>query len=275
MIPWIQAALVILPPAYLTLAFLYGMSFAGDAQPDFARYRNPMLVAVLALHASVFVMNALVTGAPLANGPRIVSAVALTVGLLFCLVTINARQPTVACLLFLLVFFLQLGASAFGPLGADAPANFPDAVQNIHTLTMLLATAALVLSGIYGLLHLFLYRQLKAQRFGPIVQRLPNLEQLARTTRLAALAGFVFLMLGVNVGIGIAHARGVANFSYTDPIVLLYLGIWAHFGVIAFSRRIAGVTARRASFAAVGGLATLLIAIAIHSVPGATFHAGS
>lgn len=271
----IQALLVALPPAYLVLAILYGMAFAGSAQPRFASARRPLLWMTLLAHASVFVLNASITGASVVGGARILSAVALTVGFLFCLVTFRSPQPTVAAILFALVFLLQLGASAFGPMGAESSVQAGNAVQTAHTITMLLATAALVLSGIYGLLHLVLYRQLKAQRFGPVVQRLPNLEQLARTTRLSALAGFVFLTLGVNVGIGLAHARNVEQFSYTDPTVLLNLGLWIHFGIIAFSKRVAGLTARRASFAAVGGLITLLIAIAILTVPGASFHAGS
>ncbi len=269
----IQALLVALPPAYLVLAILYGMAFAGPAQPRFASARRPLLWLTLLAHAGVFVLNANATGAAVVSGARILSAVALTVGLLFCLVTFRSPQPTVAAILLAVVFLLQLGASAFGPMGAETSVQAGNAVQTAHAITMLLATAALVLSGIYGLLHLVLYRQLKAQRFGPLVQRLPNLEQLARTTRLTALAGFVFLTLGVNVGIGLAHARNVEHFSYTDPTVLLYLGLWIHFGIIAFSRRIVGLTARRASFAAVGGLITLLIATAILTVPGASFHA--
>lgn len=270
----LQALLVALPMAYLLLALLYGMAFAGSAQPRFAHIRRPLLWATLLAHSAVFVINANMTGAPLASGPRILSAVALTVGLLFCLVTLRSPQPTVAAILLGVVSLLQLGASAFGPMGPEQSAQDGNAVQTAHTITMLLATAALVLSGIYGLLHLVLYSQLKAQRFGALMQRLPNLEQLAKSTRLSAFAGFAFLTLGVNVGIGLAHARNVERFSYTDPAVLLIFGLWLHFGIIAFSRRIAGLTARRASFAAVGGLVTLLVAIAILAVPG-SFHAGS
>ena len=269
---WIQALLVLLPPAYLTLAILYGMAFAGERQPALARVRKPLLAITLTAHAAVFVLNAQATGTAVVGGLRIASATGLCVGLLFVLVTRRGPQPTVAGVLFGLVFLLRLVASAFGPMGPETSANPGNAVDAIHALTMLLATSALVLSGVYGCLYLLLFRQLKSQKFGPLARWLPDMEQLTRSTRSTALAGFLFMTLGVNGGIGLAHARGLESFSYMDPTVLLNIGLWVHFGVIAFSRSIPGITARRASIAATAGLVTLLAAIAILSVPGASFH---
>ena len=70
-----------------------------------------------------------------------------------------------------------------------------------------------------------------------------------------------------------AHSAGTAGFRYTDPMVLMVLGIWLHFGLIAFSGQIRGLTAQRASLAAVAGLAVLLGTLFLALVPGATFHA--
>lgn len=272
---WIQALLVLLPPAYLVLAILYGMAFAGERQPAMARLRKPLLVITLVAHGAVFVLNAAATGTAVVGGMRIASATGLCVSLLFVLVTRRSQQPTVAGMLFAVVFILQLAASAFGPMGPETSANPGNAVDAIHAATMLLATAALVLSGIYGCLYLLLFAQLKSQSFGPLARWLPDMEQLTRSTRRTALAGFVFMTVGVNGGIGLAHSRGLETFSYLDPTVLLNIGLWVHFGVIAFSRLIPGITARRASIAAMVGLVTLLAAIAILAVPGATFHGGA
>ena len=51
----------------------------------------------------------------------------------------------------------------------------------------------------------------------------------------------------MNVGFAIAHSTGTSGFHYADPMVLLVLGVWLHFGLIAFSRRIRGITAQRAA----------------------------
>lgn len=49
--------------------------------------------------------------------------------------------------------------------------------------------------------------------------------------------------------------------------------ICLHFGLIAFSKRIPGITANRASWAAVGGLILLLGALVASAlIPEASFH---
>ena len=55
--------------------------------------------------------------------------------------------------------------------------------------------------------------------------------------------------------------------------MILVMALWIHFGVIAFSGRIPGLNARRASYAALGGLLTLLVAIGVMAFPALSFHA--
>jgi hypothetical protein len=56
--------------------------------------------------------------------------------------------------------------------------------------------------------------------------------------------------------------------------VFLSLVLWIHFGVIAFSRFIRGFSARRAAFAATGGLIALLLSLLLILFPGMSFHSG-
>ena len=131
--------------------------------------------------------------------------------------------------------------------------------------------SAVCVSGLFGFLHLLLLRQMRRKSFGPVYRELPDLEQLVRLTRTSALWGFLFMAAGLNVGIGMAHARGTEGFGYLDPHVLLTIAIWLHFGLIAFSRHVPGLTARRTSIAAAWGLLILLATIALTLVP-VTFH---
>ena len=167
---------------------------------------------------------------------------------------------------------LQMVSSMFARMQIQGVEPAPIATA-AHVITAALACAAVVLSGLYGFLYLLLLRQMKRQTFGALFQRLPDLTQLAQMTRRSALAGFGGLALGVNVGFAIAHSTGTSGFHYADPTVALVLGVWVHFGLIAFSRRIRGITAQRASWAAVGGLAVLIATLFLAVVPGATFHA--
>ena len=267
----IQALAVALPSLYLFLGVLYGMSFAGDREPPIHRARRALMLSTIALHAGLFALLSDASG----GFPRLdvwlsFSAVCLGMVSVFSLVTVRNQQPTVAAIVFIAAFLLQLSSSMFGPLRALTERG-PSTISTImHVLTVVLASAAVMLSGLYGFLYLLLFRQMRRQTFGALFRQLPDLRQLAMMTRLSALTG---LLLGVNVGIAMAHSRGVEGFGYTDSFVLSMLAICIHFGLIAFSKRIPGITANRASWAAVGGLMLLLGALVASAlIPEASFH---
>ncbi|MEM9378479.1 MAG: cytochrome c biogenesis protein CcsA [Planctomycetota bacterium] len=271
--PLVQPLTVFLPCGYLVVAMLYAMAFAGEAQPPIARIRTPLLRMLLVLHVGLFALHGgTVGGFPRFDSWLVLSAVALALVALFVAITWRRRQPTVGALVLFAAGTLQMVASMFGPTAPIVERGPSSAITAMHVLTVIFASAAVVLSGLYGVLYLLLLRQMRRQSFGALFRRLPDLRQLARMTRSAALAGFLGLVLGVNVGIGMAHARGVEGFGYTDTFVLSVLVICVHFGLIAFSRRIRGLTAQRASWAAVGGLTVLMAALAVALVPEATFH---
>ncbi len=270
----IQAITVFLPIGYLVAMLLYAMAFAGDRGPNVHRIRPILLRVLLTLHAGLFVLHGVEAG----GFPRVdvwlsMSAVTLAMVGLFVVVTRRHDQATVGSLVLLVVAVLQLISSMFGPMDALVINRVANAATGIHVVTAAVASAALILSGLYGFLYLTLLRQMKQQTFGPVFRQLPDLTQLARMTRRAALAGFLGLTLGVNVGIGVAHAKGTAGFQYTDPTVILALVLLLHFGVIAFSAKIRGLTAQRASFAAVAGLTVVVATLLLAVIPGATFHA--
>jgi ABC-type uncharacterized transport system permease subunit len=270
----IQAITVFLPAGYLVAMLLYAMAFAGDRGPNVQRFRPHFLRLLLVLHISLFVLHGIGSeGFPARDAWLSVSAVTLALVGLFVAITRRHDQATVGALVLLVVATLQMVSSMFGPTAAVVSDRPSSAAAGIHALTAAVASGALILSGLYGFLYLTLLRQMKRQTFGPIFRQLPDLTQLARMTRRAALAGFLGLTLGVNIGIGVAHANGTAGFQYTDPTVILTLVLWLHFGIIAFSGKIRGLTAQRASFAAVAGLTVLVATLFLAVIPGATFHA--
>lgn len=272
--PIIQGLSVLLPSGYLVVAWMYAMAFAGEAQPRLGRLRVPFLRVLSVLHLALFARHGLAVGGfPAFDAWLSVSAVAFATVFLFAGVTWSRPQPTVGALVLLVAGLLQMIASMFGSMAPIVEGGPSDSARLLHVITAALASAAVVLSGLYGFLYLLLLRQMKRQTFGAIFRQLPDLAQLALMTRRAALAGFVGLTVGVNVGIGLAHAKGTSGFHYGDPTVLMTLGVWIHFGVIAFSRKIRGLSAQRASLAAVAGLSVLLGVLFLAMVPGATFHA--
>tara|TARA_R110002072_G_scaffold136119_2_gene277985 strand:+ start:8155 stop:8982 length:828 start_codon:yes stop_codon:yes gene_type:complete len=269
----VQLLTVLLPTAYLLTAGLYGMAFAGDRMPRWAGItRRIALACTLVLHGSMFALHGLTTDAfPIHGSGLTLSSVVLATALVFQLVSWRISHPAAGSVLLVGLFALQLLASILSPMVATGRAVATDGIAASHILSMTFASAALLLSGVYAGLHVLVFRQMRARRFGPLFEELPDLDALAKLTRRSALAGFLALTVGLNVGIGLAHARR-EDFGYVDAQVISILVLWVHFGLIAFSRLLPGFTARRVSMAAMCGLAVLIVAFAFMILPDLSFH---
>ena len=267
----IQALSVLLPSGYLLLAMLYLPAF--ESSLGAGRTRRFLTLGVLGLHLLLFGLHWRAIGHfPVIDRWGVLSAEALTLVLLFAWIRWTVHHTGTASIVFAAAFALQLFASAFGKLPLAPRVEPAGPLVVVHVGTSLLAGATLVLSGLHGALYLLLFRQMRAKRFGAITRTLPDLALLAKMTRGAALAGFVLLGIGLNAGIAWAHVSGVENFSYSDPFVLMMLAIWLHFGLVALSGRIPGLTARRASFAATAGFVVLIASALISVLPELSFH---
>jgi ABC-type uncharacterized transport system permease subunit len=271
----LRALSVLLPTGYMLAAFLHGMAFGGPGAPRVDGLRRAALRTTLLVHLAYFLLRARALGHfPVSDVWSTVSAVALCAAALYSIIARRSAGAGTGGVVLGFVFLLQLISSAFGPAEIVPRTGGMGPFQILHVATSVLAAAALVLSGVHGILYLVLFRQMRERRFGPVFAHLPDLDVLARMTRSAALAGFVFLTVGVNVGIAMAHSQNSPGFRYAAPEVLFSILLWIHFGVIAFSRYIQGFSARRASFAAAGGLIALLLSLVLILFPGHSFHSG-
>jgi ABC-type uncharacterized transport system permease subunit len=269
----LQAIGVLLPVVYALAAVLHGMAFAGPRAPQVRGLRTWMLRAALVLHCAWFVVRGQMLGHfPVSDLWSTVSATAWCTALLYAGIARWLRHAGSGGIVLGLVFVFQLLASAFTnytPVPREHGLGLP---QILHIATSSLSAAALVLSGLHGILYLVLLREMRERRFGALFGHLPDLDVLARMTRRAALAGFLGLTVGLNVGIWLAHKEQIQGFAYRQPEVVLSLALWIHFGVIAFSGSIRGFSARRASYAAAGGLVALLLSLLLVLLPGTSFH---
>jgi ABC-type uncharacterized transport system permease subunit len=270
-----QALIVLLPVGYALCAILHGMAFGGPRAPQVGGLRRWSLRATLALHLAYFALRGSALGHfPVSELWSTISAVAFSIALLYAGLVRFMKHPGTGGVVLGLVFVLQSAASSFVAIDPAPRPGGMGVFQVLHVATSAIAAAALVLSGVHGILYLLLFREMRERRFGALFDHLPNLDVLARMTRGAALLGFVGLTIGLNLGIWIAHRDHVHGFAYRDPEVLISLALWIHFGIIAFSGSIKGFSARRASFAAAGGLVALLLSLVLVLFPSISFHHG-
>jgi ABC-type uncharacterized transport system permease subunit len=273
----IQPLAVALPAGYLIAALLHGMAFGGERAPHVTAQRVWVLRLTLVVHILWFAALAQsLKSFPVVDIASTVSAVVLVSALLYGVLARSVKHAGSGGVVLGLAALLQLSASAFvnlHPLPRLAAPTAPlGAAQIVHVSLSVVATASLLLSGVHGMLYLVLLRQMKRRNFGPMFEHLPDLELLASLTRGAALVGFVCLTIGMNLGIYLAHREQRPGFNYRETEVVLSILTWIYFGGIAFSKRIPGFNARRASFAAALGLAVLLLSTFLLFFPRLAFH---
>ena len=266
----IQALVVVLPVLYFAAAFLYAMHFGGPTAPAVQAPRRVATLLALGLHGALLFLYA--RSGHNFDAWATTSAVAFGLGLLYVLTRLRVDDEGAGVAVFAVIAVMQLTASALGPLDQQRLVGIGDPVLYLsHVITSILAVSALILSGLNGFLYILVLRRMRRGRFGPLVERLPDLRTLALLTRRAALAGFLLLALGVNIGIGWAHATDTPGFHYGDPWVLAMIVLWLHFGLVAFSRQIPGFSAQRASIAAGLGLSAFVLA-GLVALLGTSFH---
>ncbi len=266
-----QALCVLLPSLYLGCAILHGMAFAGERVQAL---RVWSLRATVLLHGLWFVARAqLVDGFPVIDLASTASSVVFASAVLYGTLARSVQHAGSGGIILGLMLLVQLLASALGTMNPKPRAIPLGNPQILHIVTMVLALAAVLVSGVHGSLYLLLLRSMKRREFGGLLAQLPDLELLARIMRGGALTGFVCITIGMNVGIYLAHREALPGFGYSRSEVLLTMALWLHFGAIAFSQHIKGFSARRASLAASVGLAILLLSSVLILFPEVVFHA--
>ena len=263
-----------LPCLYLALAGMCAGAFFSAREARLSRTRWVLTALTIALHLGLlFARWQAAEGKPEFGGWHSLSPLALVVTLMFA--TLRKRETGslgTGAVVFAIVFVLQWASSSFADPLAQTEQTRPAVFYLVHVASILVASAALMLSGIHGLLYLLLYRTMRQRKFGRVFDGLPSLSELARLMRWSAGIAFVWLLVGVNGGIWWAHTSAVPGFNYRDPLVLILVALMVHFGVIAASSSIPGLTARRASFAATLGLVALAISLGFALLPMG-FHA--
>lgn len=260
-----QLFAVLSPLAYLVALSLFRQDLDIEDTPDRRRRRVAWAVLAFALHSGFFAWQVqALGGVPSLGFFSFLSALAYALMLFYGLLLVRgeARGSGIGSVVVAVAFVLHTAGMALGDLTPVTDPSHSALFLALHVLCILVASAALVLSGIFGVLYLALYRRLREHRVGRLFSALPSLTELAGLMRRTAIVAAGLLLLATNGGIWWAHAVGVENFTYGEPFVWVILSLTVYFALIGSSGRIPLITARRASIAASLGLALLAIGLA-------------
>jgi HemX protein len=259
---------LLLPLLTTLLPVLYGLSAAGYARvylaepgaPEGAASRSGaiLLRVAIVVHVIYLAVRGIMEGhLPLASVYDFLSATGLSLAVVYLYVEMRQRTRTTGVFVVPLVFFLQIISSAYGSAPQAIHPPLKPIWFELHTLTAVLGYSAFVVSAIYGVLFLLLYRDIKANRLSFFYGRMPPLETLGRMNVSAAGAGLVLLALAILMGVGWARLTGVHFLG--DPKTWLTIVAWLILGFAVLAYHRLGWRGPRAVYASLAGFTTLLL----------------
>jgi ABC-type transport system involved in cytochrome c biogenesis permease subunit len=140
----------------------------------------------------------------------------------------------------------------------------------LHVGLSVLGLALMALAFITAALYLLQFRELKARRFGQVFQLFPPLERLDQLNRVALVAAFPALTLGVLLALGYG-ARFSGDLHAAKAQIVWGIFTWVVLGWAVWMRVVRHWAGRRAAVASIAGFsAVLLVYVALKlAQPGA------
>jgi ABC-type transport system involved in cytochrome c biogenesis permease subunit len=137
----------------------------------------------------------------------------------------------------------------------------------VHVASLLFAYASFALAAMLGLTYMLQFKEIKKKHLGYFYKRLPSLLVLDAMNSRAVVVGWIFLTIGVVVGIvWTAQARALSPgnlnlqaMSLDDPKIFIALLTWAVYSFEVFARKTLGWTGRRSAWLSALGFVIVLL----------------
>ena len=266
-----HALQVFVPLLYFAACVAYRRS---GATGEGSRGVPPYAIAVAAFlaHAALTAVRGAILGQmPWTTVYDGLSALALLMTLTYLVIELVTRDASTGRDLLPWPFVLTTIACAFGP---DLPRPDPALASPLflmHTLPALGGTAAILVSGIYGMLYLRLERAMRAKRFDGIFRRLPDLEGLARMNFLAVVVGFVLVTAAIGWG-ATWYGDMFERVDVTEPKIAFTLVIWTLLLLPIGGRLLRRWSDRQTAMVSLVSMSLAVLSILATMLPFVSFH---
>ncbi len=111
-------------------------------------------------------------------------------------------------------------------------------VYGVHALAAIFGYVGFLISALYGLFYLSVYRSLKSRRIGLFATRMPPLDLLWKMNIDSAIVGFAFLTVALGLGLALSVRLNVAYVN--DPKVVQSCAVWLLYGLLILGRFVLG-----------------------------------
>lgn len=251
---------------YAAAGVVYAIHFA-RRQPAVGRAATTMLLFAALVHTFVIGMQTMEVGhVPFANASSAISTFVWLLTLSYLYLELSTDERAMGVFILPIVVFLQIiptlkpGLETRSPV-LDSPWFW------IHIASSLFAYASFALAGVLGLTYMLQFKEIKKKHLGYLYTRLPSLQILDSMNSRAVMVGWLFLTIGVVVGvIWATQARAVYPndqnlrlMSLNDPKIFGAVLTWAVYSFAVFARQRLGWNGRRAAWLSAIGFALILL----------------
>jgi ABC-type transport system involved in cytochrome c biogenesis permease subunit len=251
---------------YVAAGIAYAIHFA-RRQPAVGRTATMLLLFAALSHTFVIGMQTMdVWHVPFASPSRFVSTFVWLLTLSYLYLELTTEERAMGVFILPIVVGLQMvsvlfpGAQNENPV-LDSPWFW------VHVSSLLFSYASFALAMVLGVTYMLQFKEIKKKHLGYFYTRLPSLQILDVMNSRAVTIGWVFLTIGVVVGVlWTAQARSVSPentnlqaMSLQDPKIFIAILTWGVYSFAVFARRTLGWNGRRGAWLSTVGFAIVLL----------------
>jgi ABC-type transport system involved in cytochrome c biogenesis permease subunit len=251
---------------YAAAGVAYAIHFA-RREPGAGRTATTLLLCAALSHTFVIGMQTMeVWHVPFSNTARAISMFVWLLTLSYIYVELTTDERAMGVFIMPIVIGLQMIPVVYP--GVETPNPVLDSPWFwVHVSSLMFAYASFGLAGVLGLTYMLQFKEIKKKHLGYLYTRLPSLQILDAMNSRAVAVGWLFLTIGVIVGIvWTSEARAAAPddanlqaMALNDPKIFIAILTWAVYSFAMFSRRTLGWTGRRAAWLSALGFVIVLL----------------
>jgi ABC-type uncharacterized transport system permease subunit len=247
------------PVLYLAAFVAYLAVFLSD-HPLPRALARPLLTTAVLVNLVFFTTFTTHFGhIPMVTAQQVLGNVGFAMAATYLWVQGRTRTPYSGPFVLSLVVLCQLVSLMHPRLDDAVPEVLNSFMFSVHVANAVLGYSALGLAGVYGLIYLVLYKEMRFKRFGLVFRRLPPLSVLDQMNYYAAIIGFGFLTVAITTGA--AWATHVFREELFDPKLTVGLITWIFYGATVIGRRFYSWRGPRLAYSSSVGFAALLVSM--------------
>jgi len=251
---------------YAVAVVVYAIHFA-KRQVSVGRAATTLLLLGVLAHTFVIGMQTMeVRHVPFSNTSTAVSSFVWLLALSYLYLEVTTDERAMGVFIVPILVGLQT-IPAFNP-GIDIRDPVLDSPWFwVHVTSLLFAYATFALAAMLGLTYVLQFKEIKKKHLGYFYERLPSLHVLDAMNSRAVAVGWLFLTIGVVVGVvwaaqALALSPNNSNLramSLQDPKIFIAVLTWAVYSFAMFARKTLGWTGRRAAWLSAVGFVIVLL----------------